>query len=168
MRLADPGSIDFAPDGAAPGAPVEWRQFVTFTVADRSYDVDIAAVREIIRWTRLTPLPHQPAHSRGVLNLRGTIVPVQDLRARLEGGPTEATDTHVIVITWIGAQTVGIMVDAVSDILNVPAETVRTPPAGAAGAEAGIVAGLVSPAPDRIVTILELGALFGPSVGRRN
>jgi purine-binding chemotaxis protein CheW len=146
--------------GAPP--PDEARQFVTFVVEGRVYGIPIGAVREIIRWTRVTPLPNQPSHARGVLNLRGTIVPVHDLRARLLGVGTEATDTHVIVITCLGSQTLGILVDAVSDILTVEAGDLKAPPQTV---ESAISLALVSTEDDRLVTILNLPALYDLAPG---
>jgi purine-binding chemotaxis protein CheW len=140
----------------------ETLRFVTFVVEGRAYAVPIAAVREIIRWAPVTPLPNQPAHARGVLNLRGAIVPVHDLRARLSGTPTEAGASHVIVITRLGAQTPGILVDSVSDILSVPAEALQPPPAAV---ESATSLALVSVGQDRLVTVLNLSALYGPGAG---
>jgi purine-binding chemotaxis protein CheW len=134
-------------------------QFVTFVVEGRIYGIAIGAVREIIRWTRVTPLPNQPAHARGVINLRGTIVPVHDLRARLSGEQTLASDTHVIVIATVAAQTIGILVDAVSDILDVAADALKPPPQAV---DSPASQALVSTEGDRLVTILDLAALFGP------
>lgn len=150
-----------AMDGPAPGAIdtiADARQFVTFVVEGRAYGIPIGSVREIIRWTRVTPLPNQPSYARGVLNLRGTIVPVHDLRARLSGALTDATDTHVIVIANVGSQTLGILVDAVSDILNVGPEDLKTPPQAV---DSSASSALVSTEDDRLVTILNLSALFG-------
>jgi purine-binding chemotaxis protein CheW len=147
-------AADLAPSGEqATGA----RQFVTFIVDGRNYGVPIGAVREIIRWTNVTPLPNQPGHSRGVLNLRGTILPVYDLRGRLSGVLTEATDTHVIVIATVGDQTIGILVDAVSDILNVSDEDLKAPPSTV---DSSVAQALVSTVDDRLVTILNLSGLF--------
>jgi purine-binding chemotaxis protein CheW len=134
------------------------RQFVTFVVEGRTYGIPIGAVREIIRWTRVTPLPNQPHHARGVLNLRGTIVPVHDLRAKLSGSLTDASDTHVIVIANVGSQTLGILVDAVSDILNVRPEDMKAPPQAV---DSPASQALVCTEDDRLVTILNLSALFG-------
>jgi len=155
---ADFGAREKALTEPAAEQQADGRQFVTFVVAGRSYGVEIAAVREIIRWTRVTPLPNQPLHARGVLNLRGTIVPVHDLRAKLSGEQTQASENHVIVITWIGSQTIGLLVDAVSDILTVSADSLRPPPSATA---TDLIAALVSTDADRIVTILNLTALFG-------
>jgi purine-binding chemotaxis protein CheW len=157
MRFTGSEALDMGPADVVSEPPADGRQFVTFTVSGRSYGVDIGSVREIIRWTAVTPLPKQPAHARGVLNLRGTIVPVHDLRARFGGPLTEAGENHVIIIAWIGAQTIGILVDAVSDILSVAPEGIRKAPASP---EANLIAGLVTADQDRIVTILDLQALF--------
>jgi purine-binding chemotaxis protein CheW len=157
MRFAGSEALDMGSAEAGMEPPADGRQFVTFTVSGRSYGIDIGSVREIIRWTAVTPLPKQPAHARGVLNLRGTIVPVHDLRARFGGPLTEASENHVIIIAWIGAQTIGVLVDAVSDILSVAADDIRTAPLSP---EAQMIAGLVTADQDRIVTILDLHALF--------
>ncbi len=149
MEAPAPGGIDTIADA---------RQFVTFVVEGRSYGIPIGSVREIIRWTRVTPLPNQPTFARGVLNLRGTIVPVYDLRARLSGALTEASDTHVIVIANVGSQTLGILVDAVSDILNVGPDDLKTPPQAV---DSSASQALVSTEDDRLVTILNLSSLFG-------
>jgi purine-binding chemotaxis protein CheW len=158
------GSIgEDAPAPGVAGAPNgETRQFVTFVVEGQAYGIPIGAVREIIRWTRVTPLPNQPRHARGILNLRGTIVPVHDLRTRLHGVGTEATDTHVIVITSHGARTLGILVDAVSDILTVEAGDLKAPPQIA---ESETSLALVSTDGDRLVTILNLPTLYDLAPG---
>lgn len=144
---------------AGTGASVSC-QFVTFRVEGQTYGIPISSVREIIRWSRVTPLPNQPAHACGVLNLRGTIIPIHDLRARLSGVRTSANDTHVIVITCLGTQSLGILVDAVSDILTVDPSELRTPPAIV---ETTLSQALVTTEDGRLVTILQLAALYGVS-----
>jgi purine-binding chemotaxis protein CheW len=86
------------------------------------------AVREIRGWTPATALPHAPSFVRGVINLRGMVLPVIDLGARLGLGAAEPTARHVIIVARIGARTVGMLVDAVSDILTVFDETVQPAP----------------------------------------
>jgi purine-binding chemotaxis protein CheW len=95
------------------------RQFVSFVVGEQQYCVDIMAVREIKAWTGTTALPNSPAHIRGVINLRGAIVPVVDLRRRFGQELTEPTPTHVVVIVAIGDTLNGLLVDGVSDIVTV-------------------------------------------------
>lgn len=135
------------------------RQYVTFLVGDSIYGVDINLVREIKQWTPTTVLPNQPHYTKGVLNLRGTIVPVHDLRARFGGPLTEVTETNVVVIVWIGTKTVGILVDAVSDILSVPAEEIRPVPPGQGVGDDTTISGLVN-AQAGMVALLDLNTLF--------
>ncbi|MEM1313484.1 MAG: chemotaxis protein CheW [Pseudomonadota bacterium] len=141
-----------------------YKQYVTFMVGNRAYGVDIVAVREIKQWSPTTALPNQPHYMRGVLNLRGTIVPVHDLRARFGGSETEATENHVVVIVWIGEQTVGVLVDAVSDIIAVQAEDIRPVPAADGDLDQSSIGGLVT-AEDGMVALLDLDSLFGAGAG---
>lgn len=136
-----------------------WKQYVTFLVGDRSYGVDIVQVREIKQWSQTTTLPNQPEYTRGVLNLRGTIVPVFDLRARFGGPLSEATENHVVVIVWIEEQTVGILVDAVSDIITVADESVKAVPGQSFQDDGYALSGLVSAESD-MVALLDLEHLF--------
>src|SRR5262250_1198949 len=94
-------------------------QFISFAIGDDQYGVDIMAVREIKEWTEITHLPKQPEYVRGVLNLRGVIVPIIDLRCRFGQGLTEATPLHVIIIVQIEHQLVGLLADRVSDIISI-------------------------------------------------
>lgn len=140
-----------------------YKQYVTFLVGDRSYGVDIVRVREIKQWSPTTALPNQTPYMRGVLNLRGTVVPVHDLRARFGDDLTEATENHVVVIAWVGDQTIGILVDAVSDIITVDCEEIRAvPPNTASSDEISSISGLVSN-DDEMVALIDLDVLFAMS-----
>ena len=103
-------------------------QFITFTLDAQEYGVDIMRVREIKGWTETTALPQAPSYVRGVINLRGIIVPILDLRARFGMGATEPTRMHVVIIVITGTRTTGLLVDAVSDIISVEPETIRPVP----------------------------------------
>lgn len=107
----------------------ETRQIVTFRVDDRTFGIDVGAVREIKGWQPTTPLPHAAVYVRGVINLRGVILAVYDLRNRIGLGSTEATGSHVIVVVDVGDQTAGLLVDAVSDIVDVAVSAIRPAPA---------------------------------------
>lgn len=148
---------------AAAALPGRTKQYVTFLVGDRAYGVDIVLVREIKQWSPTTTLPNQPHYMRGVLNLRGTIVPVHDLRARFGGGLTEAAETHVVVIVWIGEQTVGVLVDAVSDIISVSSEEIRPVPPSDVDLDHSAINGLVN-AEGGMVALLDLHSLLGERV----
>jgi purine-binding chemotaxis protein CheW len=147
------------PSEPGPEADAETYRFVTFEVDGRAYGVDIASVREIIRWTDVTPLPHQPDHMLGVLNLRGAIVPVHDLRARLSGEPTRRGRDHVVLVVEIGVHVAGILVDAVSDLLRVAPEAIRQP-RQRSGQGGGFITGLVGAEEGRLVILIDLAALF--------
>ncbi|MEM1277631.1 MAG: chemotaxis protein CheW [Pseudomonadota bacterium] len=135
------------------------KQYVTFLIGERVYAINIIEVREIKQWSPTTALPNQPSYMRGVLNMRGTIVPVHDLRARFGGPLTEANENHVIVIINIGEQTVGVLVDAVSDIVTVAMDEVRPVPPGATDMDSSAITGLVS-TDDQMIALIDLAALF--------
>ena len=104
------------------------RELISFRVADQEYCVDIMSVREIRGWTPATSLPSSPDYVRGVINLRGTVLPVVDLASRLgltTGAPTER---HVIIVVWMHSQLVGLLVDAVCDILAVTPDMLQPTP----------------------------------------
>ncbi|MSU89458.1 chemotaxis protein CheW [Rhodobacteraceae bacterium 2CG4] len=143
-----------------PEARAELRQFVTFRAAGGAYGVPITSVREIRQWAPVTALPDQPAHTFGLLNLRGTIVPVHDLRVRFGAPRVEPTPEHVVVIVWIGGRTVGVIVDSVSDILAIPGNRIRPVPMAPAGGVAAMVSGLVPAAGGEMVALLDLEAVF--------
>ena len=94
-------------------------QLIAFTVGAETYGVEITAVREIRAWSGVTTLPNTAPFVRGVINLRGTIVPVIDLRARFSQGIADPGKTHVVIVLAIGNRWAGVLVDAVSDILTV-------------------------------------------------
>ena len=94
-------------------------EVVAFRVADQDFCFDLASVREIRGWTSTTALPHAQPYVRGVINLRGSVVPVIDLSQRLGFGTAEPGARHVIIIAVVDDQTVGLLADVVSDILTV-------------------------------------------------
>jgi len=157
-------STALAPVGAARtdavAANAHDEQYVTFTVGSEEYGVNILSVREIRGWTQESRLPNLPDFVRGVINLRGIIIPIFDLRARFGGGPTEVTPRHVVVVIQVGERTRGILVDAISDILAIGASEIKPPPdvdAGLIGAE--YLSGLYT-AESRMVTLLNVERLF--------
>jgi purine-binding chemotaxis protein CheW len=104
------------------------RELMAFRIGAQEFCVDIMAVREIRGFTPATPLPQSPGFVHGVINLRGAVLPIIDLSARLGFAPSEPTARHVIMVVQIGQQTVGLLVDAVSDILTVAGEAVQPTP----------------------------------------
>lgn len=103
-------------------------ELLSFRVGEQEYSVDIMSVREIRGWTRATPLPHSSPYMRGVINLRGAVLPIVDLACRLGLGATETTERNVIIVVQIDGQSLGLLVDAVSDILSIPRSELQAPP----------------------------------------
>lgn len=135
------------------------QQFLTFTVESEEYGVDIMTVREIKGWTETTRLPNAPEFMRGVMNLRGLIIPIFDLRTRFHRGLTEATAKHVVIILAIGERNIGILVDTVSDILDVSADQIKPAPTADTQVDAAFISGLIS-LEDRMVVLLNVNHLF--------
>ena len=149
--------------GAPAGAPA--LQFITFTLGAADYGVDIMAVREIKGWSMTTAIPNSPRFINGVINLRGIIVPIMDLRARFGMELTVPTPMHVVIIITIGTRTTGLLVDAVSDIISVTPDAVRPIPDMGAGVRENLLAGLVAMS-DRMVSLVSLDFLIGGGEAR--
>jgi len=104
------------------------QQFLTFLLEDREYGLEIFKIREIRGYSPITPIPNVPPHVRGVMNLRGTVLPVIDLRMKFHLPAIEYNKFTVIVIATVGDKTVGLLVDAVSDVLMVGRDEIREAP----------------------------------------
>ena len=128
---------------AAQGAG-EVTQFVSFAIGDDQYGVDIMSVREIRGWAEITHLPKQPEYVRGVLNLRGAIVPIIDLRCRFGGGLTEATPLHVVIIVQIDDRQVGLLADRVLDIVAFESSQVQPVPHVSCNSRTEFLSGLLT------------------------
>lgn len=140
-------------------------QFITFRVCDQEYGIDIMSVREIKGWNQTTSLPNEPHYMRGVINLRGIIVPIMDLRARFGAGQTDATDIHVVMIVNFQDKVVGILVDAVSDILTVHPEKIRAIPDS--DQDTNVLSGIVN-MEDRMVALIMTDRLFNKNIHFEN
>jgi purine-binding chemotaxis protein CheW len=104
------------------------RELIAFRIADQEFCVDIMQVREIRGWTPATPLPRTPSYMKGVINLRGAVLPIVDLGARLGLTTSEPSARHVIMVVNVGGRTLGLLVEAVSDIINVSDDMVQPTP----------------------------------------
>ena len=103
-------------------------EVLAFRVAGQDFCFDLTSVREIRGWTETTILPHSQAFVKGVINLRGAVVPVIDLSERLGFGVTQVGARHVIIITVIESQTIGLLADVVSDILTIDESNLKPVP----------------------------------------
>ncbi|MGA3008780.1 MAG: chemotaxis protein CheW [Terracidiphilus sp.] len=106
----------------------ESQQFLTFLLDEQEYGLEIFKIREIRGYAPVTPIPNVPQHVRGVMNLRGTVLPVVDLRMKFGMPAVEYNKFTVIVIATVGEKTVGLLVDAVSDVLMVANDAMREAP----------------------------------------
>lgn len=134
------------------------RQYITFLAGDQEFGADIMAVREIRGWTPTTILPNAPDYLRGVINLRGVVLPVVDLNARLGRPRTDASSKHVIVVVQSGERTIGLLVDAVCDILSVKPADIQATPEIASNEQAAFVEGIAI-LDQRMVTVLSIDRL---------
>ena len=125
---------------------VDIQQYLTFLLSGEMYAVGILNVKEIIEYGQLTEIPMMPAFIRGVINLRGSVVPVIDLAARFGGQQTETSRRTCIVIIELSngeeRHDIGVVVDAVSEVLEVSAADIEPPPAFGAKIRADFIAGM--------------------------
>lgn len=142
------------------GAPMaaEAEQYLTFRLDGLDYGIPIYQVQEIRGWTKVTPLPNSPRYIRGVLNLRGTIVPIIDLRLRfnLEEVPYDAVT--VIVVVNVGSRLAGIVVDSVSDVITLNPEQRRNAPEFEGHANRQFVQGLTQ-VDDKLLVLIDVDKL---------
>jgi purine-binding chemotaxis protein CheW len=146
-------NFDMIAKGASPQAtsPME---FIAFHVGEQTFCIDIMAVREIRGWTPATPLPHAPTFVRGVINLRGTVLPVVDLAARLGLPSSEATARHAIIVVEDQNQVVGLLVQAVSNIMMVSPEAIQPTPEIASESCRGFIRGIVASGKEMINVLI--------------
>jgi purine-binding chemotaxis protein CheW len=134
------------------------REYLTFAIADQDYGVDILSVREIRGWTRETPLPNTAGGVRGVVNLRGQVIPIFDLRIRLNAAATPPTARPVVSIVEARAGIYGLLVDAVSDIVSLDEAELQPVPETVADTEHGFLTALAA-RNERMVSLLDLDRL---------
>lgn len=130
-------------------------EVVAFRVGEQEFCIDIMSVREIRGWTQATSLPHVPDYVRGVINLRGTVLPVIDLAVRFGGSSCKGSARDVIIVTQIGSQVVGLLVDGVSDILTIGRNSIQPTPNVASELAENIVKGLIA-LDGRMISIIDL------------
>jgi purine-binding chemotaxis protein CheW len=135
------------------------REFVAFRVGAQEFCIDIMGVREIRGWTPATPLPHAPAYVRGVINLRGAVLPIVDLAMRFGLGLTEPTARSVIIVVQVYQQVVGLLVDAVSDILTTSEASMQPTPDVASDLAKNFVKGVYA-VEGRMISIVTLESVL--------
>lgn len=147
--------MSYAVKNLAEGA----RELIAFRIGDQEFCVNIMSVREIRGWTPATPLPHSPSYVLGVINLRGAVLPIINLSIRLGMKPVEPEARHVIIVAQVGAKVVGLLVEAVSDILTVSDDNIQPTPEVSSDLEKQYARGILA-IDKRMICLIELGALF--------
>jgi purine-binding chemotaxis protein CheW len=130
-------------------------QLVVFDLADEAYGVDIGAVREIIRMQDITRVPGAPEIVEGIINLRGNVIPVVDLRKRFRLDVTKRNRDNRIVVVDIGGQDIGVVVDAVTEVLRIASDSVEPPSSVITTADSVYLLGIVK-LEGRLVILLDL------------
>lgn len=133
-------------------------ELLTFRLANQEYSLDIMSVREIRGWTRTTPLPHAPSYMKGVINLRGTVLPVMDLAQRLGLNPREHTDRNVIIVVNHNDVMTGLLVDAVSDIIALTTDDLQPPPDMQTNSGSNVVSSITL-IEERMIRVLDLSSI---------
>ena len=141
------------------GLTTDGSQYLTFQLGDELYGVDILRVQEIKGYTTVTKIPNTPPHIKGVLNLRGTIVPIVELRTKF-GMPTiDYTMFTVIVVVVVRDRIMGLVVDSVSDVLNINKKDIQAPPEFGAKVDVSVLIG-IGKSSDKLVALLNIDRLL--------
>ena len=111
------------------------QQFLTFRLGGEEYGVGILTVQEIRGWSSVTKVPHTPAWLLGVINLRGVVVPIIDLRIKFDFASAEYNETTVVIILTVATRVIGVVVDAVSDVITLGSQQIKPAPSLGNGAE---------------------------------
>lgn len=146
---------------------VSGNQLLTFMLAGEEYGVDILRVQEIRGWDTSTRVPRTPEYVKGIINLRGMIVPIIDLRERFELDPAQYGPTTVVIVlkTYSGEKerTMGIVVDAVSDVHNLASKELKPPPDFGSAVDTRFLRGLAT-VDEKMLIVLDIDHLLGESV----
>ena len=138
-------------------------QFLTFLLDEQEYGLELFKIQEIRGYAPVTPIPNVPPHVRGVMNLRGTVLPVVDLRMKFRLPPIEYNKFTVIVIAMVGEKMVGLLVDAVSEILSQAADAIKPMPEVATDSVKSLVRGMLA-IDDRMIGLIRLDAIMPPNI----
>jgi purine-binding chemotaxis protein CheW len=150
-------AIDTAPAQAAYAAGIQ--QYLSFALGDEQYGIEILRVQEIKGYSGITPIPNTPAHIRGVMNLRGTVIPVVDLRAKFHLESREYDKFTVIIVVTVGARIIGLVVDGVSDVLDISRSDIRPAPELGQADSTRFISGMVHVG-ERLVVLLDIATLL--------
>jgi purine-binding chemotaxis protein CheW len=138
------------------------RQLVVFDLNEEAYGVDISQVREIIRMQEITRVPRATEFIEGVINLRGKVIPVVDLRTRFSMPGTERTDEHRIVVVDVDGQDIGMVVDAVTEVSRIPSDSIEPPSSVITTDDSEYLTGIVK-TDDKLIILLDIAKVISDS-----
>ena len=138
------------------------RQLVVFDLNDEAYGVDISQVREIIRMQEITRVPRAPEFIEGVINLRGKVIPVVDLRARFSMPDTDRNEEHRIVVVDVDGQDIGMVVDAVTEVSRIPSSSIEPPSSVITTDDSEYLTGIVK-TDDKLIILLDIAKVISDS-----
>lgn len=147
------------------GFATDGNQYLTFTLGEEQFGVEVLRVQEIKVYTGVTRIPNTPEYVKGVLNLRGTIVPIVDLRMKFGMEPQEYNKKTVIIVVEVEGRVMGIIVDTVSDVMNVAEDDIHPAPDFGGAVDTGFIKGIGSSG-DNLVAFLDIDRVL--SVGETN
>lgn len=142
------------------GFAADGHQYLTFALGQEEYGVEILRVQEIKGYSALTPIPNAPAYLKGVMNLRGTVVPVVDLRAKFSMTSAEYDKFTVVIVVTVGARVFGLIVDGVSDVVNLPEGKIEAAPELGDGVDTSFLRGMARSG-EKFVLLLDIERVLG-------
>jgi len=150
------------------GSDGESEQLLTFILNGEEYGVDILCVQEIRGWSTPMPIPNTPPYIKGVINIRGDVVPIADLRERLGLPRQEYGLTTVVIVLRVqaseGERVMGVVVDAMSDVTKVPASAIKAPPTFDESGDSALTKGIAT-LDTKMIAILDVRRIFGSALG---
>lgn len=142
------------------GFSADSNQYLTFSLCAEEYGVDILKVQEIKGYAPATPVPNTPSYIKGVMNLRGTIIPVLDLRRKLQMADADYNQFTVIIVVKVFTKVVGLVVDSVSDVLNISKSAVQDTPEMGGHVDVRFISGMAKVS-DKLVMLLDIDKVLG-------
>ena len=160
INAATATSTSLSAASSGTGALTQIREFLAFKIANEEYGVDILRVQEIRSYEKPTSIANAPEHLKGVVNLRGVIVPIIDLRIKLGVGEVRYDHLTVVIVLNIGRRIMGMVVDAVSDVITLHDEQLRAPPPFSAGLAGEHLLALAA-VEQRMLILVDIDKLMG-------
>lgn len=135
-------------------------KYLTFVLAGEDYGLEILKVREIMGILDITTVPHTPDYVKGVVNIRGKVIPIVDLRLKFDIPETEYTEQTCIIVVYVGQVEVGIIVDRVSEVMDINEEDIEDSPEFGAEVDTNTILGM-SKADERVTILLDINKVLG-------